>query len=116
MIFVAGQIPLIMGTMKLLQAPLAHQLRLALRHVEKILLASNTGLEKILQITVFLAKPQDIRPAVKMLKKVLPNNHTVITGVVVSALPRLADVELLAVAADDPPESSKSIFFISQII
>ncbi|XP_058799518.1 uncharacterized protein LOC131669005 [Phymastichus coffea] len=92
-ISVAGQIPLVPGTMSILDSDIKRQCRLTLRHVNRIVKAmdSNTELRHIVQGICFLTHPSYIPAARKEWEK--RTNNAIVDYVVVSNLPRGAQVE-----------------------
>lgn len=96
----AGQIPLVPGTMELLSRSLEQQVQLCLRHVQRVLESCFAELRHVLQMTLFVAKVQDVAVCAELLRPLLPES-SVMAVVAVSTLPRKADVELLAVAASN---------------
>ncbi|XP_011497114.1 PREDICTED: diphthine--ammonia ligase [Ceratosolen solmsi marchali] len=92
-ISVAGQIPLVPGNMNILDSSIKRQCRLTLRHINRIVKAmdSNTELRHIVQGICFLTHPSFISSARKEWEK--RTNNAIVDYVVVSSLPRGAQVE-----------------------
>ncbi|XP_008217510.1 diphthine--ammonia ligase [Nasonia vitripennis] len=92
-ISVAGQIPLVPGNMAILDSNIKRQCRLTLRHINRIVKAmdSNTELRHIVQGICFLTHPSFIPAARKEWEK--RTNNAIVDYVVVSSLPRGAQVE-----------------------
>ncbi|XP_014218144.1 diphthine--ammonia ligase [Copidosoma floridanum] len=92
-ISVAGQIPLVPGNMSILDSNIKRQCRLTLRHINRIVKAmdSNTELRHIVQGICFLTHPNFIPAARREWEK--RTNNAIVDYVVVSRLPRDAQVE-----------------------
>ncbi|KAJ8686188.1 hypothetical protein QAD02_021982 [Eretmocerus hayati] len=92
-ISVAGQIPLVPGNMTILESHIKRQCRLTLRHINRIVKAmdSNTELRHIVQGICFVTQPSSIPDARKEWEK--RTNNAIVDYVVVSSLPRTAQVE-----------------------
>ncbi|XP_012275518.1 diphthine--ammonia ligase isoform X2 [Orussus abietinus] len=92
-ISVAGQIPLVPGSMTILDLNIKRQCRLTLRHINRIVKAmdSNTQLRDIVQGICFLTHPSYISEARKEWEK--RTNNAIVDYVVVPSLPRGAQVE-----------------------
>ncbi|XP_024937006.1 diphthine--ammonia ligase [Cephus cinctus] len=92
-IAVAGQIPLVPGSMTILDLNIKRQCRLTLRHINRIVKAmdSNTQLRDIVQGICFLTHPSYIPEARKEWEK--RTNNAIVDYVVVPNLPRGAQVE-----------------------
>lgn len=92
-ILAAGQIPLVPGTMQILDSNIKEQCRLTLRHINRILEAMdyNTRLRDIVQGICFLTNVSYIPEARKEWE--IRTNNAIVDYVVVSALPRGASVE-----------------------
>lgn len=89
----AGQIPLVPGNMSILDSSIKRQCRLTLRHINRIVKAmdSNTELRHIVQGICFLTHPSSIPAARKEWEK--RTNNAIVDYVVVTSLPRAAQVE-----------------------
>lgn len=94
-IYVAGQIPLVPGSMELLNKPIFHQCRLTLRHVSRILKAADSGfsLSKVLLGHCFVTAEEIAVDIHEMWNYITKNFNAVIAVIVVSALPRNAQLE-----------------------
>jgi len=103
LLFVAGQIPLVPGSMVLLEDSLSQQVILSIRHVQRILQAMAAEIENIMQLTVFVAAQDDLEPAVEATKQLITRKDAIVSGVCVTTLPRFAKVEVLAVACEEVP-------------
>lgn len=92
-ISVAGQIPLVPGSMTLLDLNIKRQCRLTLRHIDRIVKAmdANTQLRDIVQGICFLTHPSYIQDARKEWEK--RTNNAIVDYIVVPHLPRDAQVE-----------------------
>ncbi|XP_066584188.1 uncharacterized protein [Prorops nasuta] len=92
-ISVAGQIPLVPGSMSILELNIKRQCRLTLRHIDRIVKAmdSNTQLRDIVQGICFLTHQSYICDARKEWEK--RTNNAIVDYVVVPNLPRGAQVE-----------------------
>ncbi|XP_043492423.1 diphthine--ammonia ligase isoform X1 [Polistes fuscatus] len=92
-ISVAGQIPLVPGSMTLLDLNIKRQCRLTLRHIDRIVKAmdTNTQLRDIVQGICFLTHPSYIPDARKEWEK--RTNNAIVDYIVVPHLPRDAQVE-----------------------
>ncbi|XP_031835825.1 uncharacterized protein LOC116428379 isoform X2 [Nomia melanderi] len=92
-ISVAGQIPLVPGSMTILDLNIKRQCRLTLRHINRIVKAmdSNTQLRDIVQGICFLTHTSYIPDARKEWEK--RTNNAIVDYIVVPNLPRGAQVE-----------------------
>ncbi|XP_048508586.1 diphthine--ammonia ligase isoform X2 [Athalia rosae] len=92
-ISVAGQIPLVPGSMTMLDLNIKRQCRLTLRHINRIVKAmdANTQLRDIVQGICFLTHPSYIPDARREWEK--RTNNAIVDYVVVPNLPRGAQVE-----------------------
>ncbi|OAD60574.1 ATP-binding domain-containing protein 4 [Eufriesea mexicana] len=92
-ISVAGQIPLVPGSMTILDLNIKRQCRLTLRHIDRIVKAmdSNTQLRDIVQGICFLTHTSYIPDARKEWEK--RTNNAIVDYIVVPNLPRGAQVE-----------------------
>lgn len=92
-ISVAGQIPLVPGSMTILDLNIKRQCRLTLRHIDRIVKAmdSNTQLRHIVQGICFLTHTSYIPEARKEWEK--RTNNAIVDYIVVPNLPRGAQVE-----------------------
>ncbi|XP_076639743.1 uncharacterized protein LOC143351759 [Colletes latitarsis] len=92
-ISVAGQIPLVPGSMTILDLNIKKQCRLTLRHIDRIVKAmdSNTQLRDIVQGICFLTHSSYIPDARKEWEK--RTNNAIVDYIVVPNLPRGAQVE-----------------------
>ncbi|KOX77844.1 Meiotically up-regulated 71 protein [Melipona quadrifasciata] len=92
-ISVAGQIPLVPGSMTILDLNIKRQCRLTLRHIDRIVKAmdSNTQLRDIVQGICFLTHSSYIPDARKEWEK--RTNNAIVDYIVVPNLPRGAQVE-----------------------
>ncbi|XP_031368007.1 diphthine--ammonia ligase isoform X3 [Apis dorsata] len=92
-ISVAGQIPLVPGSMTILDLNIKRQCRLTLRHIDRIVKAmdSNTQLRDIVQGICFLTHSSYIPDARKEWEK--RTNNAIVDYIIVPNLPRGAQVE-----------------------
>lgn len=90
---VAGQIPLVPGSMTILDLNIKRQCRLTLRHIGRIVKAmdSNIQLRDIVQGVCFVTHPNYISEARKELER--RTNNAIVDYIVVPKLPRDAQVE-----------------------
>ncbi|XP_064601922.1 uncharacterized protein LOC135467923 [Liolophura sinensis] len=114
-VYVAGQIPLCAGSMKIVRGGILHQTALALRHVTRILTAmgAQSGLASTTLSICYITHRNHITPALQVWDATLkkqradcdagsPGSEPLVTCVVVPELPRHALVEWQVYA--DPPD------------
>ena len=97
-IFTAGQIPLDPATMKLVEGDITVQTRQALTNLKHVLEAADSGLNRVLKTTVFLANFDDFQAMNAVYGEFFGDQPPARSTVQVSRLPAGALVEIEAVA------------------
>lgn len=98
--YVAGQIPLIPGTMQILNKPILLQCKLVLRHVQRILEAmdANLNFNNVLQVICYVTSPEIAFDIPSLWSYVTQSTNATLATFVVKGLPRNAQMEWEVVA------------------
>lgn len=106
MIYLAGQIPLIPGTLELLNKPVLHQCQLTLRHVLRIMQAINPSysFSNVLHAVCYVTSDSSAENIPSLWSYITNNNHATVAAIVVSSLPKNAQLEwhVLGCAHENP--------------
>ncbi|MCE5299467.1 MAG: Rid family detoxifying hydrolase [Spirochaetia bacterium] len=98
-IFVSGQIPIEPATGDLITTGIHHETRVVLDNISAILSAAGSDITKIVKLTVYLRKIEDVKFVNEVLAERFPDNNLPARACVeVSGLPKDAGVEIEAVA------------------
>ncbi len=99
-IFVAGQIPIDLSTGVVVPEGIHRETRLILDHIDNILIAAGSSLQKVVKFTVYLKRIDDAKFVNEVFEEknlgVLPAR----AAVEVSALPKSCSVEIDAIAVE----------------
>lgn len=93
-IYVAGQIALVPGTMQMVEGGISQECRLALRHVGRVINAMDQNtllLRDVVQVICYMTNSKYIRPARREWEK--RSNNAIVDYIVVPKLPRNAKIE-----------------------
>ena len=102
LIFTAGQLGIDPESGQLVAGSVAAQTRQALRNLEAVLKAGDSGLDAVLKTTVFLTDMTDFQEMNDVYATVFTSAQPARSTVAVSALPMNARVEIEAVAIAHP--------------
>ena len=97
-VFTAGQVALDPKTGELVAGGIAEQTSRALENLSAILTAAGTGLSRVVKTTVFLVDMADFAAMNEVYGRAFGNHRPARSTVAVAALPRVARVEIEAVA------------------
>ena len=98
LVYTAGQIPLDPSTGTLVSGPLEAQTRQVLRNISAVLDAANSGLDRVVKMTVFMTDLGQFQQMNAVYAEFFPSGPPARSAVEVSALPLGADIEMEAVA------------------
>ena len=98
LLFTAGQIPLVPGTMELVTGPIEDQTRQVLKNLDAVLAAAGTSWERVAKTTVFLTDLADFAAFNTVYEQHLAGAKPARSTVQVAALPKGAKVEIELVA------------------
>jgi 2-iminobutanoate/2-iminopropanoate deaminase len=98
LLFTAGQIPLVPGSMDLVTGPIEAQTERVLLNLEAILKEAGTSWDKVLKTTVFLTDLADFQAFNVVYEQRLGGAKPARSTVQVAALPRGAKVEIELIA------------------
>jgi 2-iminobutanoate/2-iminopropanoate deaminase len=98
LLFTAGQIPLIPGTMEMVTGPIEAQTEQVLKNLTAVLMASGTGWDRVLKTTVFLTDLADFAAFNAVYEKMLGGAKPARSTVQVAGLPKGARVEIELIA------------------
>jgi 2-iminobutanoate/2-iminopropanoate deaminase len=99
LLFTAGQIPLVPGTMDLVTGPIEAQTTQVLRNLAAVLEAAGSDWSRVLKTTVFLTDLADFAAFNAVYEQLLGGAKPARSTVQVAALPRGAKVEIELIAA-----------------
>ena len=99
LIFVSGQLPSNHQTGEVETGAIERQTELALRNVEAILKAANSGLNHVLQMTIYISEMDDWGKVNEVYKKILGKHKPARAIVPVKDLHFGAKIEIQAIAA-----------------
>ncbi len=97
-LFTAGQIPLVPATMEMVTGPIEAQTEQVLKNLGAVLIAANTGWDRVVKTTVFLTDLADFAAFNAVYEQVLGTAKPARSTVQVAALPRGAKVEIELIA------------------
>jgi len=97
-LFTAGQIPLVPETMEMVTGPIEAQTEQVLKNLGAVLVAGNTGWDRVVKTTVFLTDLADFAAFNAVYEKALGTTKPARSTVQVAALPRGAKVEIELIA------------------
>ena len=97
-LFTAGQIPLVPATMEMVTGPIEAQTEQVLKNLGAVLIAANTGWDRVVKTTVFLTDLADFAAFNAIYEQVLGAAKPARSTVQVAALPRGAKVEIELIA------------------
>jgi 2-iminobutanoate/2-iminopropanoate deaminase len=98
LLFTAGQIPLIPGTMEMVTGPIEAQTERVLQNLGAVLAEAGTDWSRVLKTTVFLTDLGDFAAFNAVYEKLLGGAKPARSTVQVAALPRGARIEIELVA------------------
>ena len=98
LLFTAGQIPLVPGTMEMVTGSIEDQTAQVIRNLDAVLQAAGTDWSRVLKTTVFLTDLADFGAFNAVYEKALGGAKPARSTVQVAALPRGAKVEIELVA------------------
>ena len=98
LLFTAGQIPLIPGTMEMVTGPIEDQTLQVLKNLDAVLAAAGTSWERVAKATVFLTDLADFAAFNGVYEQHLDGAKPARSTVQVAALPKGAKVEIELVA------------------
>ena len=98
LLFTAGQIPLVPGTMEMVTGPIEAQTEQVLRNLDAVLAEAGTDWSRVVKTTVFLTDLADFGAFNTLYEKWLGGAKPARSTVQVAALPRGAKVEIELVA------------------
>jgi 2-iminobutanoate/2-iminopropanoate deaminase len=99
LVFVSGQVALDPTTGKIRGETIEEQTEVAIRNLEAILRAAGSGLDRLLRVTVFLARMSDFGRFNSVYERILGDARPARTTVEASRLPLDLKVEIDAIAA-----------------
>ncbi|HEX9009676.1 MAG TPA: Rid family detoxifying hydrolase [Holophagaceae bacterium] len=97
-LFTSGQIPLVPETMEMVTGPIEPQAEQVLKNLAAVLAAANTGWDRVVKTTVFLADMADFAAFNAVYEKALGGAKPARSTVQVAALPRGAKVVIELIA------------------
>ncbi|KAL0268731.1 UNVERIFIED_CONTAM: hypothetical protein PYX00_010554 [Menopon gallinae] len=99
-VYVAGQIPLIPGSMELLNRPIADQFRLTIRHIDRILKSVNEfySLSNVMLGICFVTSEEITSEVMDLWDNITKNQHAPIAVLIAQALPKNAQLEWVVLA------------------
>jgi 2-iminobutanoate/2-iminopropanoate deaminase len=98
LVFVSGQIPVDASTGAVAAGGANPEIKKVVDNIEAVLKASGSSLEKVVKLTVFLKKLDDIKSVNDILSERFGKNLPARTAVEVSNLPKGVSVEIDAIA------------------
>lgn len=98
LLFTAGQIPLVPGTMEMVTGPIEAQTEQVLKNLSAVLAAAGTSLDRVVKTTVFLTDLADFAAFNGVYEQALGGAKPARSTIQVAALPRGARVEIELVA------------------
>jgi len=99
LLFTAGQIPLVPGTMEMVTGSIEAQTEQVIRNLEAIMAEASTDWSRVLKTTVFLTDLGDFAAFNAIYEKLLGGAKPARSTVQVAALPKGAKVEIELIAA-----------------
>jgi 2-iminobutanoate/2-iminopropanoate deaminase len=99
LLFTAGQIPLVPGTMEMVTGPIEGQTEQVIRNLTAILQEAGTDWSRVLKTTVFLTDLADFGAFNGVYERLLGSAKPARSTVQVAALPKGAKVEIELIAA-----------------
>jgi 2-iminobutanoate/2-iminopropanoate deaminase len=101
-VFVSGQIPIDPASGEIVSGGFAEQARQSLQNLEQILIASGTGLDKVVAVDVFITDLSQFTAFNKVYEEYFSAHKPARAVVEVKGLPRSALVEVKCVAVAPP--------------
>lgn len=101
LLFTAGQIPLVPGTMEMAAGGIEAQTEQVIRNLDAVLAEAGTGWDRVLKTTVFLADLADFGAFNAVYERMLKGAKPARSTVQVAGLPKGARVEIELVAETD---------------
>ena len=98
LLFTAGQIPLVPGSMELVAGPIEAQTEQVLKNLSAVLAAAGTSWDRVVKTTVFLTDLADFAAFNAVYEAALGGAKPARSTIQVAALPRGARVEIELVA------------------
>jgi 2-iminobutanoate/2-iminopropanoate deaminase len=99
LLFTAGQIPLVPGSMEMVTGPIEAQTEQVIRNLEAILKEAGSDWSRVLKTTVFLTDLGDFAAFNAVYEKLLGGAKPARSTVQVAALPKGAKVEIELIAS-----------------
>lgn len=97
-VFVSGQLPIEPKNDELIEGGIEEQTKQVLRNIQSILEASDSSLEKVVKISVFLNDLAEFAGVNKVFKEYFKEEHPARETVEVSSLPKGASIEISVIA------------------
>lgn len=98
-VYVSGQLPFVPGSKSRSFGTVAEQAEQSLRNVEAILVAAGSGLDKVLQMTIYISNGDDWGTVNEVYSKILGDHRPARAVVPVSPLHYDAAIEIQAIGA-----------------
>ncbi|HET6330873.1 MAG TPA: RidA family protein [Holophagaceae bacterium] len=99
LLFTSGQIPLVPGSMEMVEGPIEVQTERVMQNLAALLKEAGTSWDKVIKTTAFLADIADFQAFNAAYEKVLGDARPARSTVQVGALPRGVKVEVELIAA-----------------
>ncbi|MFT5138586.1 MAG: reactive intermediate/imine deaminase [Lysobacterales bacterium] len=97
LVFVSGQIPLVPGSMEMVEGDFEQQVRQVFENLSAICAASGGGLENIIKLTIFLTDMAHFPQVNAVMSEYFSTPYPARAAVGVASLPKAAAVEMDAV-------------------
>ncbi|KAK6620281.1 hypothetical protein RUM44_006682 [Polyplax serrata] len=115
--YLAGQIPLIPGSMEILNKPIFHQCKLTLRHIKRILeaMSENLDFSNVFHVVCYVTTPEIAYDITHLWAYITQNDTAPVAVFVVSSLPKNAQLEFEVIACNlDNPRVQEGVEVIEE--